>query len=125
MANNDRERGRTGKPSSTSIRGKVNSDTGKEFREADAFLLGYLPHRVGAHLQTLETLLHARSGAAGELASRVEARLHSLPERGPEVVSCVRQLETILGERRLCFKNCFSAIILPSLSLYVRLISNP
>jgi hypothetical protein len=77
----------------------VNSDTGKEFRDADAFLLGYLPYRVGAHFQALETLLHARSAAAGELASRVETRLRTLPERGPEVVSCVWQIESILGER--------------------------
>jgi hypothetical protein len=77
----------------------VNSDTGKEFRDADAFLLGYLPYRVGAHFQALETLLHARSAAAGELASRIEARLRSLPARGPEVVSCVWQIESILGER--------------------------
>jgi hypothetical protein len=77
----------------------VNSDTGKEFRDADAFLLGYLPYRVGAHFQALETLLNARSVAAGELASRVEARLRSLPARGPEVVSCVWQVESILGER--------------------------
>ena len=65
----------------------------------DAFLLGYLPHRVGAHFLALGTLLQAGSGAAGELASRVEARMRSLPERGPEVVSCVWQIESILGER--------------------------
>lgn len=77
----------------------MNSDMEKEFRDVDAFLLGYLPHRVGAHFQALETLLHAGSGAVGELASRVESRLRSLPERGPEVVSCVWQIESILGER--------------------------
>jgi hypothetical protein len=77
----------------------VISDEGKEFRDVDAFLLGYLPYRVGAQFQALETLLLARSVAAGELASRVETRLRSLPERGPEVVSCVWQIESILGER--------------------------
>ncbi|MBV8856150.1 MAG: hypothetical protein JOZ02_04235 [Acidobacteria bacterium] len=77
----------------------TSSDTEKEFRDVDAFLLGYLPHRVGAHFLALKALLHAQTGAAGELASRVEAGLRSLPERGPEVVSCVWQIESILGER--------------------------
>src|SRR5947207_9220904 len=78
---------------------EVESDPNKTFGGGDAFLLGYLQHLICTHFQTFETLTQARAGAEGELAARVEAQLRALPERGPEIVSCVLQIESILGER--------------------------
>lgn len=77
----------------------MESNSNKPFRSVDAFLLAYLPYLVKAHFQALEVLLQSRDGAGEELASRVEAMLRMLQERGPEIVSCVWQLESILGDR--------------------------
>lgn len=77
----------------------MESNSNKTFRSVDAFLLAYLPNLVKAHFQALEILLQSREGAGEELASRVEAMLRLLQERGPEIVSCVWQLESILGDR--------------------------
>ncbi len=74
-------------------------DSNKTFHGGDAFLLGYLPNLIRAHFQALEILIQARAGAEGELAARVEARLRALQERGPEIVSCVWKIESILGEQ--------------------------
>lgn len=75
------------------------TDSSKSFHSGDAFLLGYLPNLVRAHFQALEILIQAREGADGELSSRVEMRLRALRERGPEIVSCVWQIESILGDK--------------------------
>ncbi len=77
----------------------MESNSNKTFRSVDAFLLAYLPNLVKAHFQILEILLQSREGAGEEPASRVETLLRALQERGPEIVSCVWQLESILGDR--------------------------
>ncbi len=77
----------------------MESDSNKTFHTDDAFLMGYLQHLVRAHFQALEILIQARDGAEGELSARVEARLRALHERGPEIVSCVWKIESIMGDR--------------------------
>ena len=67
-------------------------------RAGDAFQLGYLPHQFKAHFAAAE-LLQALQGADGELAKRVGLMLSALPERGPEIMSCLFQLENIVGSR--------------------------
>jgi hypothetical protein len=77
----------------------VESNSSKTFRSVDAFLLAYLPNLVKSHFQIVELLLQFREGAGEGLASRVETVLRVLQERGPEIVSCVWQIESILGDR--------------------------
>jgi hypothetical protein len=77
----------------------VESNSNKSFRSVDAFLLAYLPKLVKSHFQSIEILLQSRDGAGEEMASRVETLLRMLQERGPEIVSCVWQIESILGDR--------------------------
>ncbi|HEY8079369.1 MAG TPA: hypothetical protein VIF62_34800 [Labilithrix sp.] len=64
--------------------------------DADAFLLGYLPHLVQAHFDSLEAVLVAKSEGLPALAQAVAAELATLPDRGPEIVSCVWQIERLL-----------------------------
>ena len=65
----------------------------------DSFLLGYLPLLVRGHVGALDVVEAAQRGAEGELAARVGRELEALPARGPEIVSCVHQVEGILVER--------------------------
>ena len=67
-------------------------------RAGDAFQLGYLPHQFKAHFAAAE-LLESLHGADGPLGERVGLMLASLPERGPEIMSCLFQLENIVGSR--------------------------
>ena len=68
-------------------------------RPGDAFLLGYLPQLVGAHLAWLGVLETVRPGATGPLAALVAEELDILPRRGAEIVSCIWHIESILGDR--------------------------
>src|SRR6476659_9477222 len=63
----------------------------------DAFLLGYLPHLVQAQFDALEIVMEAKSGAGDELARRADTMLAALPARGPEVVSCVMKLDSLMA----------------------------
>jgi hypothetical protein len=66
----------------------------------DGFQLGYLAQFPRHHIQLVEPLALASRGAAGELAARLEQALTALRERGPEIVSCVWQVEEV-------FVRCF------------------
>lgn len=59
----------------------------------DGFLGGYLPYLVMLHFDTLDLLLGTR-----ELPS-VEARLKALPLRGPETVSRILGIESVLASQ--------------------------
>ena len=67
-------------------------------RAGDAFQLGYLQHHFHAHFAAAEMLEPLR-GAGGNLGERAARMLASLPERGPEIMSCLFQLENIVGNR--------------------------
>ncbi len=66
---------------------------------ADAFLLGYLRDRIGAHFSSFDILVKAGENAKGELAKRIQEGISALPARGPEIVSCVRKIEDILNRK--------------------------
>lgn len=63
----------------------------------DAFQLAYLPHVVATHFNTLQLLDHAGQKATPKLSEGINRALSALPKRGPEVQSCVLQLERILA----------------------------
>jgi hypothetical protein len=66
---------------------------------ADAFLLGYLPERVGEQFDALAILSAGRDGATPPLVAKLDEKTLALPDRGPEVVSCVWELESIVGNK--------------------------
>jgi hypothetical protein len=63
----------------------------------DVFQLAYLPHVVAAHFNTLLLLDQAGRGASPRLGDAITRAMSALPKRGPEVVSCVMQVERILA----------------------------
>jgi hypothetical protein len=65
-------------------------------RGGDAFQLGYLPELVRAHFDALEIVTRAREGVTGQLAERADSMLATLPQRGPEIVSCVWQVASLV-----------------------------
>jgi hypothetical protein len=66
-----------------------------QLRRGDAFQLGYLPRLVRAPFDALAILEEAR----GSDPATLDAMLRALPARGPEIVSCVWQLESVVGGR--------------------------
>lgn len=63
----------------------------------DVFQLAYLPHVIAAHFNTLLLLDQADRGASPRLSEAITRAMSSLPKRGPEVVSCVMQVERIMA----------------------------
>jgi hypothetical protein len=63
----------------------------------DAFQLAYLPHVVATHFNTLLLLDQAGQKASPKLSEGINRALSALPKRGPEVQSCVLQIERILA----------------------------
>lgn len=64
----------------------------------EVFQLAYLPHVVAAHFNALSLLDQAGRGASPRLSDAISRALSALPKRGPEVVSCVMQVERIMAD---------------------------
>jgi hypothetical protein len=68
---------------------------------AEAFLLGYLPELTREQFDALEILNLGRAGqrAGAPLLQAIDEKTRALPDRGPEVVSCVWELENLVGNK--------------------------